>query len=183
MNTQFYSPLELRRELEKRGVRLERRGDKLVCFPKGAAGELLPDVARMKPQLLEMLVAEEAALAELARVRETRRFDFQNGQRVFRHKGRFVALNVELIRLWREAEEACGHSLTVWGRPPIQISPLPPEVPKHLLGAAWIRAEKRFPGWAQMDTNEKRQLAACVALLDHDIDPDEIFPSTSKLCH
>ncbi|RYX81120.1 hypothetical protein EON83_25605 [bacterium] len=124
--------------------------------------------------------AQYPEVDELARVRQTRRFDFEGGQRVFSPTGRFAALNSEMIRLWRAAEAACGCALTVWGLPPENLTPLPKEVPRHTFGAVWLRTERRFPGWDSMSTNEKRELVACLALLDEGIDPCEIFPPTSS---
>lgn len=65
----FPDALTLRRELLRRGVALERRGEKLVCLPKGGAGELLPEVARFKPSLLELLELERAEVLGAARTR------------------------------------------------------------------------------------------------------------------
>ena len=43
-------------ELSRRGVELHRRGDRLAYdAPRGVIGDLLPDLARFKPQLLELL--------------------------------------------------------------------------------------------------------------------------------
>ena len=47
-------------ELSQRGVSVQVRGDKLRLLPKGAAGDLLCDVARFKPQLIELLGAPNA---------------------------------------------------------------------------------------------------------------------------
>ncbi len=65
----FPNALILRGELTRRGVSLEVRGDKLVCLPKGAAGELLSEVARLKPSLLELLEAEQRERFDAARLR------------------------------------------------------------------------------------------------------------------
>lgn len=46
----------LREELTLRGVRLEPNGDRLnYRAPKGAVADLLPDIQRFKPALLELL--------------------------------------------------------------------------------------------------------------------------------
>jgi hypothetical protein len=56
--TSFDAPALLG-ELRRRGAALERRGDKLhLEAPRGTIGDLLPDVARFKPQLLELLTVQ-----------------------------------------------------------------------------------------------------------------------------
>lgn len=65
--TTFLNATDLRLELNRRGVALQVRGTNILCLPRGAAGELLPEVVRFKPSLLELLQAEQDA-RELASV-------------------------------------------------------------------------------------------------------------------
>ena len=51
--------LALLDELTRRGVVIGANGDRLALdAPKGAIGDLLPDLARFKPELLELLTAQ-----------------------------------------------------------------------------------------------------------------------------
>jgi hypothetical protein len=59
----FTNAPELAKALALRGVSLKARGKKLVCLPKGAAGDLLPEVARFKSELLALLARDDVAPA------------------------------------------------------------------------------------------------------------------------
>ena len=60
MNAPEFSPALLLAELNRRGVQLTATGDRLrYDAPAGTIGDLLPDLARFKPALLELLITPD----------------------------------------------------------------------------------------------------------------------------
>lgn len=58
------SPVALLAELTRRGARIEASGNALaIDAPRGAVADLLPDLQRFKPALLELLTAPESSSA------------------------------------------------------------------------------------------------------------------------
>ncbi|BCM90569.1 hypothetical protein IAD21_02423 [Abditibacteriota bacterium] len=91
----FFNATDLRLELNRRGVDLQIRGTNLVCLPKGAAGELLPEVVRFKPSLIELLQNEQHARELASVILECRRPD--------------AGLDFSLLRpYWYAANELTG---------------------------------------------------------------------------
>lgn len=70
-------------ELEKRGVAVSFSGDSLLFdAPRGAMRELLPEVARLKPALLEILAHGDRYVSEVPSVAVARGPDDVMAQRV-----------------------------------------------------------------------------------------------------
>ena len=65
MNAPKFSPALLLDELNRRGVQLTAIGDRLrYDAPAGAIGDLIGDLQKFKPQLLEMLGADARIVAQ-----------------------------------------------------------------------------------------------------------------------
>ena len=74
MSAPIETPAALLAELSARGVLLHADGDRLrYDAPRGAIGDLLPDLARFKPALLEILATPDDATARACVMPELRR--------------------------------------------------------------------------------------------------------------
>jgi len=161
---------ELLSQLSKRGVSVEVHGDKLRLLPKGAASDLLSEVARFKPQLIEILAggAEGAPTAEtaidaLARLRNVRRFDFRQGTRVFSPTGRHVRLDAAIISAWKLAEFEVGHRLTVFGVPPKPDPEIPADIHPIDFGHARTHCQLQRAKWRSLTEQEQYEWIVSVA--------------------